>query len=78
MGEGLVIAASFDPPGAHARYARWRELNAELLKGLPPEAVGVDTGRAVSGEDFITVWLPPEAAARASPGESSHSGSDRC
>jgi hypothetical protein len=76
--EDLVIAASFDPPDAHARYARWRELNAELLKGIPPDAVRVDTGRAISGEDFIRVWLPPDVATRPSPGESSHPRSGPC
>ncbi len=62
--EELVIAATFDPPDANARYERWREMNAELIGQLPPEAVRVDIGRALSGGTFFRVWLPPSVANR--------------
>lgn len=59
-GDDLFLAAAFDPPGAQARYNRWRDVNAELLNYLPAEAVRVETGRAISGEDFVKVWLPED------------------
>jgi hypothetical protein len=57
----LVIAATFDPPDAQARYERWRETNTKLLGELPADAVRVDTGRAISGGTFVRVWLPRSA-----------------
>jgi hypothetical protein len=68
MQNDLVITATFDPPDAQARYQRWRDANRELLEELPPEAVRIDTGRAVPSGTFIRVWLPPDALGRVSPG----------
>jgi hypothetical protein len=61
--DDLRIAAEFVPPSAHARYERWREVNAELLNELSPDDVRLDVGRASSGGDFVRVWLPPDVLA---------------
>lgn len=43
------LVASFDPPDAEPRFRRWREQHAELMAGLPPDAVRVEYGRSGTG-----------------------------
>jgi hypothetical protein len=51
------LVASFDPPGAEARFREWREANEALLGGIPLEAWQVDYGRAAAGGLSIRVRI---------------------
>jgi hypothetical protein len=64
--DDLVIAATFDPPDAQLRYEWWREANERRLAEVAPDRVRVDIGRAVSGADFVRIWLPADVAAQCS------------
>jgi hypothetical protein len=43
------LVASFDPPDAEARFAKWRAAEGAFLDSLPPEAYRVEYGRVGSG-----------------------------
>jgi hypothetical protein len=43
------LVAWFDPPDAEARFRAWQESNAEVLGGVPAEALRVEYGRTGSG-----------------------------
>ena len=43
------LVAAFDPPGAAASFARWREANEDALTGVPAEALRVEYGRTGEG-----------------------------
>jgi hypothetical protein len=43
------LVASFDPPGADARFREWQEAHAETLASVPAEALRVEYGRTGSG-----------------------------
>jgi hypothetical protein len=60
----MKIVVRFDPPDAHAAAREWREQNAAALSALPDEAVQIDTGRAVSGGDFVQIRVANEYADR--------------
>lgn len=43
------LVASFDPPDAETRFRVWQAANAQVLAGVPAEALRVEYGRAGSG-----------------------------
>jgi hypothetical protein len=43
------MVASFEPPDAAIRFARWQESNAEALATVPAEAMRVEYGRTGEG-----------------------------
>ena len=43
------LVASFDPPDAEERFARWRERNAAALQSVPPDSLRVEYGRTGAG-----------------------------
>jgi len=43
------LVASFDPPGAEARFAAWRAAEGAFLDSLPPDAYRVEYGRTGAG-----------------------------
>jgi hypothetical protein len=43
------LVASFDPPDAEERFARWRERNAAGLQTVPPDSLRVEYGRTGAG-----------------------------
>jgi hypothetical protein len=43
------LVASFDPPGAAERFAKWRAANEGALDGVPVEALRVEYGRTGEG-----------------------------
>ncbi len=56
IGERPKLVASFQGPGAAARFADWRARHAKRLAGVPPEALRVEYGRAGS-ERLIRVRI---------------------
>jgi hypothetical protein len=61
--DDLVVAVTFDPPGAGKRFKEWRVQYAAMLADLADNEIRIDVGRAV-GRDFVRVWLPSELARR--------------
>jgi hypothetical protein len=59
----VQLIVRFDPPDAHRRFREWREQHAETLSTVPPDAIRVDTGRAVLG-DFVRVSVAEAYAGR--------------
>ena len=49
IGHRPKLVASFDPPDAQARFARWRERNAKALAAVPAQAMRVEYGRTGVG-----------------------------
>jgi hypothetical protein len=49
IGRRPKLVASFDPPDATERFARWHEDNAAALEGVPLEAMRVEYGRLGAG-----------------------------
>ena len=43
------LVASFDPPDAEERFARWHERNAATLHGVPPDSLRGEYGRTGAG-----------------------------
>jgi hypothetical protein len=43
------LVASFDPPDAEERFARWRDRNAAALEAVPPHSLRVEYGRTGAG-----------------------------
>jgi hypothetical protein len=43
------LVASFEPPDAASRFARWQEANAKVLAAVPAEAIRVEYGRTGEG-----------------------------
>lgn len=43
------LVASFDPPGAAGRFREWQVANADVLAGVPLEALRVEYGRTGTG-----------------------------
>jgi hypothetical protein len=43
------LVASFEPPDAAARFARWQAENADALAAVPAEAMRVEYGRTGEG-----------------------------
>jgi len=43
------LVASFEPPDAGSRFARWQEANAKALAAVPAEAMRVEYGRTGEG-----------------------------
>jgi hypothetical protein len=43
------LVASFDPPGAEARFQAWRERHAAVLAAIPPDVLRVEYGRTGVG-----------------------------
>jgi len=73
------LVASFEPPGAPARFAAWQTRNAKALEGVPAEAMRVEYGRTGVGSwirvrideqhvpEGLTEPDPPGAAADLPP-----------
>ena len=49
IGKRPVLVASFEPPGAAARFNAWREEHADALATVPEEALRVEYGRTGQG-----------------------------
>lgn len=67
IGTRPLLVASFDPPRAAADYRTWRNLHADALAAVPPQALRVEYGRAPAGGLFVRVrlaeeYLPPGLA----------------
>jgi hypothetical protein len=58
----MKVVARFDPPDAQTAATEWRERHAARLAALPPDAVRIDTGRALSGGDFVQISVEEEYA----------------
>lgn len=43
------LVASFEPPDAQERFLQWREEHAQVLAGVPPDAIRVEYGRTGEG-----------------------------
>jgi hypothetical protein len=43
------LVASFDPPDAETRFRDWQAANAQVLAGVPAEALRVEYGRTGAG-----------------------------
>ncbi len=52
---GRVCVATFDPPGAVARFKEWREHHSERFG--PIGEWQVDVGRGLGGGNFVAVWV---------------------
>ncbi len=49
IGKRPLLVASFEPPGAAARFNAWREEHAGALAAVPEEALRVEYGRTGQG-----------------------------
>jgi hypothetical protein len=49
IGTRPKLVASFDPPGAVARFEEWKAAHADALAGIPGDAWRVEYGRTGVG-----------------------------
>jgi hypothetical protein len=60
IGTRPTLVASFDPPDADAAFRSWRERHADVLAGVPADALRVEYGRAPAGGLFVRVRIDEE------------------
>jgi len=60
IGTRPKLVASFDPPGADDAFRRWHEERADVLAGVPAEAMRVEYGRALGGGLIVRVRIDEE------------------